>query len=132
MTHRTLALAGLLALALATPAPAGLIIGNLPGNDGIITVIGTTGSYGVGFTMTDSFQLTSATLRLEVPSGQTPTVLLMSDAGGNPSSTLFTFTDPSFGTGTQSYTFTRPMAFTLTAGRRRTGPSAGCRRRTGP
>jgi hypothetical protein len=114
-----LVIAGLLALALATPARAALIIGNLPGNDGFTSAIGQVGSIGAGFTMTSSFALTSATLRLNVPSGQTPTVLVMSDTGGsppNPSTTLFTFTDPAFGSGTQNYVFTPPLPFTLTAG----------------
>jgi hypothetical protein len=118
MTRRV-ALAGLLALAVATPARAGLIIGNLPGNDIASVPVGISGGFGVGFQMTSSFQLTSATLRLSVASGSMPTFVLMSDSGGNPSnpsSTLFTFTDPAFGSGTQNYVFTPPSPFTLTAG----------------
>jgi hypothetical protein len=43
-------------------------------------------------------------------------LFLMSDVGGNPSATLFTFTDPTFGSGNQNYAFTPPSPFTVTAG----------------
>jgi hypothetical protein len=48
MTRRV-ALAGLLALALATPARAGLIIGNLPGNDLNPLHLSEGDSYGISF-----------------------------------------------------------------------------------
>jgi hypothetical protein len=65
---------------------------------------------------TGSYRLPAATLRLSVPTGETPTLLLMSDVGGNPSATLFTFTDPAFGSGIQNYAFTPPSPFTLLSG----------------
>jgi hypothetical protein len=117
MPCRSLVLAGLIALAAATPARADMIIGSLPGDNSVSLTPGVGDSYAEGFTMTSSFQLTSATLRLNVPSGKTPTFFLMSsDASGKPSTTLFTFTNPTFGSGTQNYAFTPPSPFTLTAG----------------
>jgi hypothetical protein len=108
------------AFGLASTAPAAradIIIGDLPGNDLTGILFGMEGSYGIGFTMTNSYQLTDAVLRLSVPSGKTPTVLLMSNVGGNPSAVLFTFTDPSFGSvGTQNYAFTPPSPVTLVGG----------------
>jgi hypothetical protein len=106
-------------LGLVSAAPAAradIIIGNLPGDDGGGILFAASGSYGAGFTMTGSYQLTSATLTLDVPSGRTPTVLLMSNVSGNPSGTLFTFTDPAFGSGVQNYKFTPPNPYTLVGG----------------
>jgi hypothetical protein len=107
------------AIGLVSAAPAAradIIIGNLPGNDSSAIGFATVGSAGVGFTMTGSYQLTSATLRLSVPTGGMPTVLLMSDMSGNPSATLFTFTDPAFGSRFQNYKFTPPNPITLVGG----------------
>jgi hypothetical protein len=119
-------------LLISTSALSAVIISNDSVNDGAQTIFpglgGISGIKGMGFTMgASSFQLDSVDLRLcfgNVVGGcfpaangsvGTPVVRLFDDVNGNPSTALFTFTNPVFGLGTADFTFLPSIPFTLTA-----------------
>jgi hypothetical protein len=115
--RRIIALAAV-ALGLVSAAPAAradIIIGDLPGNDNFVTFI-STGSKGIGFTMTDNYLLTSAILRLNASSA-TVTLRLMDSISGLPTNTLLTFNSPSFGSGVQNYVFIPSTFYPLVTGK---------------
>jgi hypothetical protein len=119
-----------LLLGVAGSARADIIISNLPGNDGAATWLnapsgGNNGgtafdSKAAGFTLPaggDGFSLTSAQLRLNFfDTASVPVIALYNDVGGNPTSPLFTFTNPPFHVGTDTFTFLPPSPFTLQPG----------------
>ncbi len=114
-------LLAVVALSTAMPsasARAGLILGNLSGNDLNAFSLYDTSRKAVSFTMgTQSYVLDDAVLRLNYGTGS-PIVELRDDVGGSsPGNTvLATFTTPGAGGGgIQDYTFTPTSAFTLAA-----------------
>jgi hypothetical protein len=121
-----LTLAGVL-LAVVVPSQAGLIVGNLDGNDNGYSRANTTdGPYvkAMGFTMaSQSYTITSATLRLRerYTDGQPDIVSLLlnlySDVLGQPGSFLGTFTPPALPLANTptNYVFTPVGTLTLAA-----------------
>jgi len=113
----------------AIPARADLIIGNLPGNNSNVSVIGALGSTAaMGFTMgSSSYTLTDAelVLTLTAPTASPPSLSnapllqLRSDVSGAPGASLLTFTNPDFTKVTpltpSTFTFTPSTPFTLQA-----------------
>ena len=70
----------------------------------------------MGFTMgTESYTLTDVELSLVVFSGVPPLITLNANNGGTPGVALEAFTNPSFGSNQQNYTFTPTSPFTLAA-----------------
>jgi hypothetical protein len=120
------------ALLISASAWSAVIISNDSVDDGAQTIFpgggGIDGIKGMGFTMgASSFQLDSVDLRLcfgnvvggcfPLANGSvgTPVLRLFDDVDGDPSTALFTFTNPVFGLGTTDYTFLPSIPFTLTA-----------------
>jgi hypothetical protein len=111
-------------------ARADIIISNLPGNDGNRTFLnappgGASGgaaydSKAAGFILPagGSFTLSSAQLRLSFfDTASVPVISLYgSDVAGNPGPLLFTFNNPPFKVGTDTFTFTPPGPFHLLPG----------------
>lgn len=102
----------------ARPAAAQTVIGNLPQlNDGAGTNLTDANFKAVSFTMGETaYHLSAVRLRLEFEAADTPGVVhLVNDSGGlNPgTSTLVAFQNPSFATGTATYTFNPTTPFVL-------------------
>jgi hypothetical protein len=101
-----------------TVGRADLIIGNLAAataNDNVSQSINFSERYAVSFTMgSQAYSLSDAQIRLTFSPPNATRFQLESDAGGNPSNTgLVTFTNPTFGSGQNTYTFTADSPFTL-------------------
>ena len=114
-----LATLALLGLAAAPGQAQTVIIGNIPqANDSFLTAFGNMGSKAQGFTMTSDYLLTSATIRLIVPTGDAADFSLYSNgADNNPDTPLVSFSDPTFSTtAATDYDFTASAPFTLLSG----------------
>jgi len=115
--------AALLALG-GSAARADLILGNLDGNYfsgyNLSNTPGTNYAVAQGFTMTSSYVLTDAVLRLDVHSATLALDLYADNGSNSPGTHLLTFTNPvalAAGAGPGSYTFTAPTSLTLEAGK---------------
>lgn len=120
MTTRHLLVSFGLLLA-SLPASAATLISNLPlaGNQ-INNDFAIANNLAAGFSLASGtdYNLTSATLALQVfPAATSVQVTLYGGSSTAPSGlALVTFTNPSFGSGAQSYAFTPTSAFTLVGG----------------
>ena len=113
-----------MALVLLGLAPAAgradMIFGNLDaatGNDSNSQSLNIGNLYAVSFTMgSQDYSLSDVQIRLTFSPPANTTFQLRSDTSGHPSGgTLLTFTNPTFGSGQTTYTFTPGSPFTLAA-----------------
>ena len=113
-------LALVLLVLVPTTARADFIIGNLDaatGSDSNSRSINFTDLYAVSFSMgSQAYSLSDAQIRLTFSPPSATSFQLESDTGGHPSGIdLITFTNPIFGSGQTTYTFTANSPFTLAA-----------------
>ena len=112
---------GLVLLGLAPAAGrADMIFGNLDaatGSDSSSQSLNVGNLYAVSFTMgSQDYSLSDVQIRLTFSPPANTTFQLRSDTSGHPTGgPLFTFTNPTFGSGQTTYTFTPGSPFTLAA-----------------